>query len=202
MGERTYSLAVIALVALLAGIAMYFMNAAHERQVADLQKQLEAAKQQAAGAEKARKQAEEARIAREKARAAEEEARRAGELAVQRARAEERERREEEARRTADAARERWMAEKAAAEKKPQVTAARAEISLNEARALEAAGSGAEAVKLYARAARNGNGKAAVRLGEIYDKGIPGVAPDYAESLKWYNLGRVLGEDVPMLRNR
>ena len=63
--------------------------------------------------------------------------------------------------------------------------------------ALEQAGKGAEAVKIYERAARAGNGKAARRLADIYDKGIPGVARDYALSLRWYNAARVLGEDVP-----
>ena len=37
---------------------------------------------------------------------------------------------------------------------------------------------------------------------KIYDKGIAGVSRDYAESLKWYNAARVLGEDVPMAKSR
>ena len=48
----------------------------------------------------------------------------------------------------------------------------------------------------------SGNGKAAKRLGDIYDKGLAGVSRDYAESLKWYNAARVLGEDVPMAKSR
>ena len=44
--------------------------------------------------------------------------------------------------------------------------------------------------------------KAAKRLGEIYDKGIAGVSRDYAESLKWYNAARVLGEEVPLAKGR
>ena len=59
---------------------------------------------------------------------------------------------------------------------------------------LEARGQGPEAVKLYTRAARNGHAKAAYRLGEIYDKGISGVARDASESKKWFNAARVLGE--------
>lgn len=66
--------------------------------------------------------------------------------------------------------------------------------------ALEQAGKGAEAVKAYKRAARAGNGKAARRLGDIYDKGIAGVARDYALALRWYNAARVLGEDVPPVK--
>jgi TPR repeat protein len=60
----------------------------------------------------------------------------------------------------------------------------------------------AEAVAMYVRAARARSGMAALRLGEIYDKGIPGVSRDYAESLKWYNAARVPGEDVPMAKTR
>ena len=40
------------------------------------------------------------------------------------------------------------------------------------------------------------------RLGEIFDKGLVGIQRDYAESLKWYNAARVLGEDVPMAKSR
>ena len=72
--------------------------------------------------------------------------------------------------------------------------------SFDVAAGLEQAGKGAEAVKMYERAARAGNGKAARRLGEIYDTGIPGVARDYALALRWYNAARVLGEDVPPAR--
>lgn len=71
---------------------------------------------------------------------------------------------------------------------------------LDEAAALEAAGRGPDAVKLYERAARSGSGKAALRLGEIYEKGIAGVAADYQASLRWRNAARVLGEDLPLRR--
>src|SRR5262245_7316357 len=63
---------------------------------------------------------------------------------------------------------------------------------------LESAGEGPAAVKVYERAARAGSGKAALRLCQIYDKGIPGVARDYPESLRWCNFARYLGEDVAM----
>ena len=52
------------------------------------------------------------------------------------------------------------------------------------------------------RAARSGSGKAAKRLGEIYDKGIAGVSRDYAESLKWYTTARAMGEDVQLQKQR
>ncbi|HEY3074110.1 MAG TPA: hypothetical protein VGJ74_02945 [Burkholderiales bacterium] len=71
-----------------------------------------------------------------------------------------------------------------------------------QAEALEREGRGAEAVNLYVRAARGGSGKAAKRLGWIYDKGIAGVARDYRESLKWYNLARSLGEAVPLKKDQ
>jgi len=71
-----------------------------------------------------------------------------------------------------------------------------------QASTLEQQGKGGEAVKAYTRAARAGNSKAMKRLGEIYDKGIPGVSRDYAESLKWYNAARVLGEEVPLAKGR
>jgi serine/threonine protein kinase len=68
--------------------------------------------------------------------------------------------------------------------------------------AFELQGKGNDAVKLYMRAARSGNGKAAKRLGEIYDKGMAGVSRDYAQSLKWYKAARVLGERVPVAKTR
>ncbi|MCC6212044.1 MAG: protein kinase [Burkholderiales bacterium] len=52
------------------------------------------------------------------------------------------------------------------------------------------------AVKIYRSLARKGNGKAAKRLGEIYDKGIAGIPRDYAESLQWYETARKLGETI------
>jgi TPR repeat protein len=58
------------------------------------------------------------------------------------------------------------------------------------------------AVKIYRSLARNGNGKAAKRLGEIYDKGIAGVSRDYAESLQWYETARKLGETVEVQGSR
>jgi serine/threonine protein kinase len=72
------------------------------------------------------------------------------------------------------------------------------EVLYKQAIALELQGKGNDAVKLYVRAARSGNGKAAKRLGEIYDKGVAGVPRNHAQSLKWYNAARVLGEQVPL----
>jgi len=58
------------------------------------------------------------------------------------------------------------------------------------------------AVKIYRSLARNGNGKAAKRLGEIYDKGIAGISRDYAESLQWYEVARKAGEKVEVQSGR
>ena len=104
----------------------------------------------------------------------------------------------------AEAAARAVAAEKAAAEKAKLAAAAPggSEALFDQAMALEQQGKGNDAVKIYVRAARSGNGKAAKRLGEIYDKGLAGVSRDYAESLKWYNAARVLGEDVPMAKSR
>jgi len=107
----------------------------------------------------------------------------------------------------AEAAARAAAAEKAAREKEKIAAAAPAapvggEALFEQATALEQQGKGGDAVKVYVRAARAGNGKAAKRLGEIYDKGIAGVSRDYAESLKWYNAARVLGEEVPMAKSR
>ncbi len=58
------------------------------------------------------------------------------------------------------------------------------------------------AVKIYRSLARKGNGKAAKRLGDIYDRGIPGVPRDYQESLSWYQKARDLGETVEVAGKR
>ena len=61
---------------------------------------------------------------------------------------------------------------------------------------IESGGNARDAIRIYRRAARAGSGKAAKRLGEIYDRGVPGVSRDYAESLQWYETARQLGEIV------
>lgn len=63
---------------------------------------------------------------------------------------------------------------------------------------LERQDEGREAVKLYVTAARRGYGKAALRLGQIYEKGIPGVSLDLAEAIKWYHAARAMGETAPI----
>jgi serine/threonine-protein kinase len=91
---------------------------------------------------------------------------------------------------------------KAEAEKARTAAVSGTDTLFAQASALEQQGKGVDAVKAYTRAARAGHSKAMKRLGEIYDKGIPGVSRDYAESLKWYNAARVLGEEVPLAKGR
>jgi serine/threonine-protein kinase len=73
---------------------------------------------------------------------------------------------------------------------------------LQQASAAESSGNMKQAIRLYRQAARAGSGKAAKRLGEIYDRGAEGIPRDYAESLQWYNRARSLGEDVEIRRAR
>ena len=70
------------------------------------------------------------------------------------------------------------------------------ETLYQQALAMENNGDAKGAIRLYRRAARAGSGKAAKRLGEIYDRGVPGVSRDYAESLQWYETARQLGETI------
>jgi serine/threonine-protein kinase len=58
------------------------------------------------------------------------------------------------------------------------------------------------AIRLYRRAARDGSGRAAKRLGELFDKGAPGVTRDYQESLSWYEKARELGETIELSGKR
>jgi hypothetical protein len=54
-----------------------------------------------------------------------------------------------------------------------------------------------EAVRLYWEAVKAGNGKAALRLSEIYRTGAPGVPRDVAESARLYEVARLRGERTP-----
>jgi len=69
-----------------------------------------------------------------------------------------------------------------------------------QARDLDSRGQTANSIRIYRRAARAGSGKAAARLGEIYDQGINGVPSDKAEAAAWFKTARELGEQVPLPR--
>jgi len=217
-----HAIALIALVAVVAAGALYFVRVTHDRQVLELERHVQQAQAQRAAMEAA---AAEAKAMAEKAAAeraaAEQAAAQANaivkKLAAERAAAEkaatEARAMLEKAAAERAAAEERRAAERAAAERGAAEARAKAleersplrpdpQTLYDQAAALELAGKGLEAVKMYIRAARSGHGKAALRLGEIFDKGIPGVSRDYPESLKWYNAARVLGEDVPIWKGR
>jgi serine/threonine protein kinase len=76
------------------------------------------------------------------------------------------------------------------------------EAMYQQALAMESSGKAADAVRIYRRAARAGHGKSAKRLGDIFDRGVPGVSRDYAESLQWYQTARDLGETVEISGKR
>ena len=176
--ERNALIAIVAVVVLAVG-GMYFLSAAHQGEVADLRLQLETlrgqreaeAKKGADTTERLKQQAADIELAKQR------------EAPMQ-------------------AALEKARAEAEAAAARPPLVqrdlgntgAPRPEPLFAQAQKLEREGKGAEAVKVYVRAARSGDGKAAKRLSEIYRTGIPGVEPEYPEYQQWVNAARVLGE--------
>jgi len=71
-----------------------------------------------------------------------------------------------------------------------------AELPLRQAAGLENEGRTREAIEFYAQAARRGSPTAAMRLSEIYAKGIGGISADPAQARRWFSVARVLGEPV------
>jgi TPR repeat protein len=63
--------------------------------------------------------------------------------------------------------------------------------------ALERSGDDKAAFAAFLDAAEHGNPPAQRKLGEIYDTGNTAVARDYAESVRWYQLARENGEQLP-----
>ncbi len=80
------------------------------------------------------------------------------------------------------------------------------EALLARAIALENEGRHKEAAKLLGQAVREGRGEAAgqaaKRLGDLLQKGAPGVSRDYGEALRYYEIARLNGVDVPGPRAR
>ena len=72
-----------------------------------------------------------------------------------------------------------------------------AETAFKLAQAEEAEGNVGDAIRIYRFAANKGSGRAALRLGEIYGKGVVAAKPDPRESLVWYQRARDLGEKIP-----
>jgi TPR repeat protein len=45
-------------------------------------------------------------------------------------------------------------------------------------------------------------GQAAKRYGDMLQKGVPGVPRDYGEALRYYEIARLNGVDVPLTKSR
>jgi TPR repeat protein len=88
----------------------------------------------------------------------------------------------------------------------PEAGAPSAESMLQRAIALEGEGKNAEAARLLRRAARTGSGEAtgqaAKRLGDLLQRGAPGVSRDYAEALRYYEIARNNGVEVAVSKGR
>jgi serine/threonine-protein kinase len=80
------------------------------------------------------------------------------------------------------------------------------ETMLQRAIALERDGNTAEAARLLRRVTREGKGEAAgqaaKRYGDMLQKGVPGVPRDYGEALRYYEIARLNGVDVPVQKAR
>ena len=77
---------------------------------------------------------------------------------------------------------------------------------LQRAIALEKDGKTAEAGRLFRQVTREGKGEvagqAARRYGDMLQKGVPGVPRDYGEALRYYEIARLNGVDVPVAKSR
>jgi FimV-like protein len=58
------------------------------------------------------------------------------------------------------------------------------------------------AFEAYLDSGKQGHGLAELRLGELYDKGSPGVQRDLQESARWYQKARAQGVEVPKAETR
>jgi serine/threonine-protein kinase len=80
------------------------------------------------------------------------------------------------------------------------------ETMLQRAIALEKDGKTAEAGRLFRQITREGKGEAAgqaaKRYGDMLQKGVPGVARDYGEALRYYEIARLNGVEVPVQKGR
>ncbi len=80
------------------------------------------------------------------------------------------------------------------------------ETMLQRAITLEKDGKTAEAGRLFRQITREGKGEAAgqaaKRYGDMLQKGVPGVARDYGEALRYYEIARLNGVDVPVQKGR
>jgi len=80
------------------------------------------------------------------------------------------------------------------------------ETMLARAISLERDGKTAEAARLLRQVTREGRGEAAgqaaKRYGDMLQKGVPGVPRDYGEALRYYEIARLNGVEVPVTKAR
>ena len=80
------------------------------------------------------------------------------------------------------------------------------ETMLQRAITLERDGKTGEAARLFRQVTRDGKGEvagqAAKRYGDMLAKGVPGVPRDYGEALRYYEIARLNGVDVPRTGGR
>ena len=79
----------------------------------------------------------------------------------------------------------------------PPKSAADVNALMEQGLAAEKGGRMGEAVRFYKQASAAGSGIAAKRLGDIYGKGSDGVPRSYQESLRYLEIARARGVDVP-----
>jgi len=88
----------------------------------------------------------------------------------------------------------------------PEPAPVTVEAMLQRAIALEGEGRNKEAARLLAQAVREGRGpaagQAAKRLGELLQKGAPGLPRDYGEALRYYEIARLNGVEVTFIKGR
>jgi serine/threonine-protein kinase len=88
----------------------------------------------------------------------------------------------------------------------PEPAPVTVEAMLQRAIALEGEGSNKEAARMLAQAVREGSGKsagqAAKRLGDLLQKGAPGLPRDYGEALRYYEIARLNGVEVTFAKGR
>ena len=78
----------------------------------------------------------------------------------------------------------------------------KAEQRYKEAVTFESSGDHKAAFQAYLDAGKQGHALAELRLGELYDKGSPGVQRDLQESAGWYQKARAQGVGIPKTESR
>ena len=86
---------------------------------------------------------------------------------------------------------------KAARKAAPKLSREAAEKQYQLAQDLEKKGDERGAFNAYLAAGRSGHGMAQKRLGEIYERGNRVVKRDYDTALRWFELARAQGIEIP-----